>query len=740
MLLAEEAIDGATAALVSGMLSRQPAWSDLPIAIITSGGDATPERRQRLAALGPGGNVVLIERPVRPATLVSTMEAALRSRQRQFQVRDLLERTQRDAEALRESEERYRVLVSSGQAWVWGMAADGSSDAPPAEWVAYTGQTAEEATGNGWAAAIHPHDREAAVAEWKECVEARQIFETEYRVRRHDGAYRWFATRGVPIFSRAGELREWVGTMADIHDRRSAEEALRESESRQRLAMEAGAVGSWMVDVPNDLIYCDEMVARLYGVTPEQGRAGCPTELLLTAIVEEYRQNVRQTIARAAAQDGGIYRTEYPVRDSEGGERWLHGRGQSQHDSEGRPFRLHGVTVDVTERHRLQVELENERARLEISEERYRDADRRKDEFLAMLAHELRNPLSSVGNAVALLKETSEADDRAWAAEVIERQTRQLARLVDDLLDVSRITRGKIQLRRALLDAAGCLESACEAVAPLLAERNHTLLASVPRGSLWLEADPTRLEQIVVNLLANAAKYTDPGGHISLEAQSADDEIVITVRDNGIGLAPEKIPAMFELFAQGERSIARSEGGLGIGLTVVRGLCDLHGGSVSAHSGGLGAGSTFEVRLPAAAAPAGAQPVLSQPSTAGEGEGRRVLVVDDNVDTAAGLARLLSRRGYSVQIAHDGPAAMELARGSSPEIILLDIGLPGMDGHEVARQLRTEPPCAEALIIALSGYGQEEDMRRSLAAGFDYHLVKPVDFEQVRALLTKGRG
>jgi len=277
-----------------------------------------------------------------------------------------------------------------------------------------------------------------------------------------------------------------------------------------------------------------------------------------------------------------------------------------------------------------------------------------------------------------------------------------------------------------------------QAVKPLVAERDHTLAASIPRGVLWLRADPTRLEQIVINLLGNAIKYTERGGRIWIEASRQGGEIVIEVRDTGIGMAEGQIPEMFELFAQGERSAARSEGGLGIGLTVVRGLCQLHGGRVCAQSKGLGKGSTFTVRLPAAAAPDTPAAVKGKRAFA-DGHGARVLIVDDNLDSARGLAKLLRRRDYDVRLAHDGPAALQAAREFSPRVVLLDIGLPGMDGYEVVQRLRAEPAGKEIAVIAISGYGQEADRRRSGEAGFDHHLVKPVDLENILDLLARGK-
>jgi len=360
-------------------------------------------------------------------------------------------------------------------------------------------------------------------------------------------------------------------------------------------------------------------------------------------------------------------------------------------------------------------------------------ADRRKDEFLAMLAHELRNPLAAVANAASLLNSNAEED--GWARDVILRQSSQLAHLIDDLLDVSRITAGKIRLRKETLDAATIFVRATDSVRALITARNHKLVCDFSTGALWVEADPTRLEQIVLNLLTNAAKYTPAGGRIELVAKRSGDEVIISVRDNGIGIPPERIPDMFKLFAQGERSIARSEGGLGIGLTIVQKLVEMHGGRIEAQSAGANCGSIFRLWLPAA------QPSRTNNGTRKaspqNGEGRRVLVVDDNVDTAQSLGRLLGRAGYEIVLAHSGVQAVERAREQAPEAVVLDIGLPGMDGFEVAQRLRAQTGCQNAVIIAVTGYGQPEDRQKSIAAGFDHHLVKPVDIDELKRLLAK---
>jgi CheY-like chemotaxis protein len=356
-----------------------------------------------------------------------------------------------------------------------------------------------------------------------------------------------------------------------------------------------------------------------------------------------------------------------------------------------------------------------------------------------MLAHELRNPLSAISNAVRLARLSHSAEGIDWSNEVIERQTQKLARLIDDLLDVSRITRGKIRLKRELIDGRLVLQGAVEVVRPLIEERKHELTVSAGPGALLLDADPVRLEQILINLLTNAAKYTESGGHIRVTAEHDGPDVVFKVRDTGIGIPPEMLAEVFELFAQGERSIARSEGGLGIGLTVVRSLAELHGGRVAATSEGPGRGSEFIVRLPAARRPAVERREAPPTSPDSSHKAARILVVDDNADTARGLARLLMLLGHDVRIAYDGKGALEIADQFTPEFILMDIGLPGMDGYQVVSQLRQQECGKHSVIIAVSGYGQEEDRRRSREAGFDHHLVKPVDHKVLLVLLSRSK-
>ena len=371
-----------------------------------------------------------------------------------------------------------------------------------------------------------------------------------------------------------------------------------------------------------------------------------------------------------------------------------------------------------------------------------READRHKDEFLAMLAHELRNPLAPLMNALHLLRPGGlEGAEAEQVRDVAERQVRHLTRLVDDLLDVSRISTGKVQLRKERLDLNAAVARAVDSARLLIESRRHELTVHTPPEPIPLEADAARLEQVLANLLNNAAKYTEPGGRIVLEAGREGGEAFVRVRDTGIGIAPELLPRVFDLFTQAERSLDRSQGGLGIGLTLVRRLVELHDGSVAVSSDGVGRGSEFVVRFPAAPPADGDARNGDHPKAQAEpvkgAAPRRVLVVDDNVDGARLLARLLRSRGHHAELAHDGPAALAAAAAHAPDVVLLDIGLPGMDGFEVARRLREREGPNRALLVATTGYGREDDLRRSREAGFDHHMVKPLDPQALNDLLAR---
>ncbi len=389
-----------------------------------------------------------------------------------------------------------------------------------------------------------------------------------------------------------------------------------------------------------------------------------------------------------------------------------------------------------------------------------REANRNKDEFLAMLAHELRNPLASIHNAVQLMRNPQlPAAQQDWARDMIERQLGHLTRLIDDLLDVARITRGKINLSREPVPLATLVARAVETVQPLLSRQRHDLVVDVAGEALFIDGDPTRLIQIVGNILSNAVKYTHPGGRIELSAGSRDEHVEIRVRDNGIGIDPGLIPTVFNLFAQASRNEAGNQAGLGIGLALVKRLVELHGGQVEAHSDGLGKGSEFTVKLPRlaralesdiaasanGASANGAPPGADSPAdaaTAGSAAAaasahqRRILVADDNRDALESLAQLLQLAGHEVYQAADGLEALAVASESRPELVMLDIGMPGLDGYEVARRIRAELWGRSMMLVAVTGWGQDADRRRSREAGFDSHWVKPLDAQKLAALLS----
>jgi len=389
-----------------------------------------------------------------------------------------------------------------------------------------------------------------------------------------------------------------------------------------------------------------------------------------------------------------------------------------------------GLQTEIAERERLERAL--------------READRKKDEFLAILAHELRNPLAPIRNAVQMMRVKPLADpELAWCRDAIDRQIELLVRLVDDLLDISRITQGKIKLQKTRADVASIVAQGIETLRVQIDARSQELEVDLPAEACWIDGDVPRLAQVVGNLVSNASKYTDEGGRIRLsvdvEPDASGGQAVIRVKDTGIGIPPEMLPTLFQLFAQVDSTIDRAQGGLGVGLALVRNLVEMHGGTVSAHSEGRGRGSEFVVRVPLSTSQVGPAPTPPPPS-GGKDRGRRVLVVDDNEDSAASMALLLQSVGHSACTANDGHAALEVAEKIRPEVVLLDLGMPDLDGYEVARRMRGRPWGKEILLVALTGWGQQEARDRSRTAGFDAHLVKPVELDALLRIVDRNAG
>jgi PAS domain S-box-containing protein len=488
--------------------------------------------------------------------------------------------------------------------------------------------------------------------------------------------------------------------------------------------------GVWLAEPDGRLLYVSPSFLDLVRTDLAAMRKGGQFHFLPA----ETREAVEREWARCR-ETGDPLDVEYTVRFGDGSERAIWTRGvlataQGQHH-------WVGVNIDVTERKVIKEELHRQAETLRRQADALRDADRRKDEFLALLGHELRNPLATISNGLhVLLRPDVDPENRGQVREMMAKQVHHLTRLVDDLLDVNRITRGRIQLRKQRLDLSDAVHHAVESVHPLVEDQGHELTVSLAPGPLLVEADPTRLEQILVNLLNNAAKYTRPGGRITLTADQQGGEAVIRVRDTGVGIPAELLPRVFDLFIQVERSLDRSQGGLGIGLTLVKELVEMHGGSVTAHSEGPDKGSEFVVRLPVLPRSSEKPELPRRGAPSADGRRLRVLVVDDSRDLAQSIKILLELSGHDVRMAHDGPAALEAYRSYKPDVVLLDVGLPGMSGYEVASRLRTERETDATMVVAVSGYGQEEDKLRALEAGFDLHMTKPVDPIRLGALLA----
>ncbi len=533
----------------------------------------------------------------------------------------------------------------------------------------------------------------------------------------------------VPLFDSKGSVRGAVVAGVDITEQVRVQEALRESEARLNHAQQIADVGSWEWDIETGALLWSAQTYRQMGEEPGQLQPG----------YEAFRQRVHPDDRKAfdAAIEGALagrspYDIELRIVRPGGDVRVLHSRGEILPGPRGHPRRMVGVSLDITLRKQAEEALRQANKEL-------READRQKDQFLAMLGHELRNPLAAIVNAVRLM-EARGLDDPLLerAREAAARQAEHMARLLDDLLDVARVTQGKIALKQEGIDLRAVVESAVDAVRPLIGSRAQTLHLGTLEAGIKMRGDMVRLVQVVSNLLNNASKYTQPGGEIRLLLEGFDDKALIHVRDNGAGIAADLLPHVFDIFVQGERTLGRTEGGLGVGLTLARTLVELHGGCIEAHSAGPGEGSEFVVYLPLLGGlrVQGSRESGPNPEPRTLSPARRILLVEDNADSAEMLALLLEGEGHEVVVAHDGPTALDLAGNYRPDLVLLDLGLPGMDGYTVAERLLQTPGFGKTPLVAITGYGQDEDVERSAQCGFACHLVKPVDTHSLLRLLA----
>jgi PAS domain S-box-containing protein len=565
---------------------------------------------------------------------------------------------------------------------------------------------------------VHPEESGAIKARALPNLARAEPYESEYRIVRTDGEVR--VLHSWLNFDRAADGSTHVfGTCQDITERKRAELEIRSAREQLQLVVDTAPAMIARYNREQRVVWVNKNYAARFGKAPDQLVGSHLRDL----VGEAAFRVIDPLCARVLTGKSLQVEVEIPYP---GGSRWMHMAASPTLDAAGVADGCVAVLTDVTDGRRLEQERESALNEL-------REVDRRKDEFLAMLSHELRNPLAPILNAVQILDRLGpdQEDVAAQCREIVARQATHMKRLLDDLLDVARVSEGKIQLRKQRIDLHALLGQVVEGSRALMIEKQHQLSLSLAPQAMSLDADPTRLIQVFDNLLHNAAKYTDAGGHVAIEAVVEDGQAVVTVRDDGVGMAPDLLARAFDLFAQGTRAPDRTQGGLGIGLTLVQTLVRMHDGSVRAFSEGPGRGSRVVVRLPLASS--AEPPVVREqsppppaPSIAGAAP-LRVLVVEDKIDAANTLGQLLWLSGHEVSLAHDGPAALAAAAAAPPDLVILDIGLPEMDGYEVAARLRAAGHDG-AVLVAITGYGREDDLRRSREAGFAHHLVKPLDF------------
>jgi PAS domain S-box-containing protein len=697
--------DGATAAI--------------PILYLRGPEDGPP------AALPPESGARVLTHPVDPARLLDAVRALLRLRRAEAAFARLEPHFSLQSPLFDLSLDAILAHDTEGALLLWNRSAE-----------AIYGWTRPEALGQRVDALLQSHFPQGARTQ-AEALGRAGRWEGEVRRTRRDGSLLFLECRQVLLRDARGVPCGTLEISRDVTERTRAREALRESEERLRLAASAACLGTWTHLPARDELYWSEEMEQIFGFAP--GRFDNSFASFLALVHPEDRERVISSIEAAwpqAVPGGGSFEVEFRFRHADGSTRWMLQRGQAYCAEADTPIRLVGIGMDITDR---------------------KEADRRKDEFISLLAHELRNPLAPIQNAAELLRRFSPAEPRLTRArEMIDRQVRHMARMLDDLLEVSRITRGKVTLRPHPLDLVSLVRDAVEDYRSLLEAAGLTLSLSLPDAPIAVRGDPTRLAQVIGNLLANATKFSEADGTVQVRVVRGEpgDRAVITVEDTGVGIEPELLPRLFDPFAQADQSLDRSGGGLGLGLALVKGFVELHGGDVRAESDGPGTGAAFTITLPISdhepaetSGPAtgrdGGCPAFRPQTATGhrlqtsQPQSPRVLIVEDNRDTAQSLSELLELIGCRVAVAHTGPAGVEAAEQFRPDVVLCDLGLPGMSGFEVAAVLRQRADSARALLVAVTGYGQEEARRKALSAGFDLHLTKPVRFDELRSLLAQ---
>lgn len=634
----------------------------------------------------------------------------------------------REAEDARQAiENRYTSLVQNIRDHsIFMMDTDGNITTWNDEAERIIGYSTSEILGRSFSEIFTPEDRQNGLPQTElRLAEQNGRAEDERWHLRKDGSLFWALGIVTPMREVNGAITGYSKILRDMTDRKRIESALQESEVRYRRLFQTAQDGILILDAETGKVLdANPFMTALLGYSHEEF---VNKELWEIGTFQDIKENKS---AYRDLKDSGYVRYEHLPLEASNGQR-VDVEFVSNVYAENNRQVVQCNIRDISERTRLENEMEEQSTTLA-------GLYRRKDEFLAMLSHELRNPLAPILSAVQLLElQVGENAVQKKARTIIERQVKQLTHLVDDLMEVSRAITGKIELRRQDVALGGIVERAVETARPPIDQHRHTLTVSVPPDPIWLNADGARLEQVLTNLLTNAAKYTPDGGHIWISAQQEGDIAVLRVRDTGLGISSEFLPHIFELFTQAERSSDRSQGGLGIGLALAKRLVEMHEGTIGVTST-LGKGSEFVVRLDVKRpeAPTLVMPAIPAESATFGARPLRVLIVDDNEDAASALEMLVQESGHHTWLAYSGPAALTEAVEHRPDIMLLDIGLPGFDGYEVAQRVRRLPKLQEIVLVAMTGYGQETDRQRSQAAGFDHHLIKPVDFGEVRQILS----
>jgi PAS domain S-box-containing protein len=642
----------------------------------------------------------------------------------------LIERVRRASRAARLRESAVRASdTAAGSQRALLEAALQSVDAGVHSWNPKTGEAQcdarlralfgfgpdEPPTQEALLARVHPADRgrvERAVADATTLYGPRR-YSVEFRITRGDGEMRWISSTGFAVFEE-DRLVRLVGAGRDVTERRRVEAALRESEQRFATLAEGSPVLLW-VNGPAGSEFANRAYREFVGVDSDEEIIGYDWSRFVHPDDREDYLNAYQRAFAVQAR----FTAEFRFRRWDGEYRWMRSDATARFGDDGELVGYVGATVDITERRN--------------AEDALRVADRQKDEFLAMLAHELRNPLAPIRNASEVLALRYAGDpEAAVPIAMLRRQSDHLARLLDDLLDVTRIAQGRVTLQREPLEIGAIVGQAVETVASLARAKAQVLRVEREETPLYVSGDRTRLVQSLTNVLQNSVKFTHEGGEIVVAVRDSGPDIELTVRDNGVGIAPKLVPRVFDLFVQSERTPDRSQGGLGIGLSVVKRLVEMHGGAVGIASEGHEKGTTVTIRMPRIDEPVG----IARPATVRASQ-RRVLIVDDSADSADSLAMLLTIEGHDVSTAYSASAALEAAERLQPDVAFIDIGLPVMDGYEVARRLRASERCRAIKLVALTGYGQPDDRDAARRAGFDHHLVKPADWSSVGAILAE---